>query len=60
MNKLVIVLIVFLLFIFSFMQVDLRLSELVSYDNLENIFKFLAEFFPPHTEKDFLKAFCFL
>ena len=38
------------------MQIDLRLSELVAYDNLENIFKFLAEFFPPHTEKDFLKA----
>ena len=56
MNKLVTVLIVFLLFIFSFMQIDLRLSELVAYDNIENIFKFLAEFFPPHTEKDFLKA----
>ena len=56
MNKLVIVLIVFLLLIFSFMQVDLRLSGIIAYDNLENIFKFLAEFFPPHTEKDFLKA----
>ena len=56
MNKLVTVLIVFLLLNFSFTQVDLRLSELIAYDNLENIFKFLAEFFPPHTEKDFLKA----
>ena len=56
MNKLVIVLIVFLLLIFSFMQVDLRLSEIIAHDNLENIFRFLAEFFPPHTEKDFLKA----
>ena len=56
MNKLVTVSIVFLLFIFSFMQVDLRLGELVAFDNLENIFKFLAEFFPPHTEKEFLRA----
>ena len=53
MNKLVTVLIVFLLFIFSFIQVDLRLSEIVAHDNLENIFKFLAKFSPPHTEKDF-------
>ena len=44
MNKLVTVLIGFLLLIFSFTQVDLRLGELVAFDNLENIFKFLAEF----------------
>ena len=54
MKKLVIVLIVFLLLIFSFVQVDLRLGEVTAYDNLENIFKFLAEFFPPYTEKEFL------
>ena len=56
MKKLVTVLIVFLLLIFSFVQVDLRLGEIVAFDNLENVFKFLAEFFPPHIEKDFLKA----
>ena len=56
MKKLVTVLIVFLLLIFSFVQVDLKLGEVVAYDNLENIIKFLAEFFPPHIEKDFLKA----
>ena len=42
MKKLVIVLIVLLLLIFSFVQVDLRLGEVIAYDNLENIFKFLA------------------
>ena len=56
MKKLVIVLIVFLLLIFSFLQVDLRLFEIVAYDNVNIIFKFLAEFFPPHIEKDFFKS----
>ena len=56
MNKLVTIPLVLSLLVFSLIQVDLQLNELFDLNNLQIIFNFVAEFFPPYTEKAFLKV----